>query len=123
MKLLNEIKISDLLKEIYSDKYDWGGYEHGDTESKYQARKCIQTALVLIVTSRIIEMEDDLEDILDGKKDPGISAEQAKDLFYDHIRHLSNQYKGESATGDIRFDYIPNLYKLVATYLPEKNTK
>lgn len=119
-RLLNA-DLREIIKEIKSDKYDWSGYAHGDTETKFQSRKCIQTALVLLVASRVMDMEDDIESILGGEKDAGISHEEARDLFYDHIRHLSNQYKGDSATSNIRFDFIPNLYKAVANYLPTQN--
>jgi len=119
-RLLNS-DLRQMIEEIKSDKYEWGGRSNGDTETKYQARKCIQTALVLLVASRVMFMEDDIESILSGEKDAGISLDEARGLFYDHIRHLSNQYKGDHATSNIRFDFIPNLYKAVANYLPSGN--
>jgi len=119
-RLLNA-DLREIITEIKSDKYDWGGHAHGDTETKFQSRKCIQTALVLLVVNRIVDMEDDIESILGGEKDAGLSLEEAIDLFYDFIRPLSNQYNGDSATSNIRFDFIPNLYKAVANYLPSQN--
>ncbi|MDD5358523.1 MAG: hypothetical protein PHX80_05210 [Candidatus Nanoarchaeia archaeon] len=113
--------LREILSEIKSDKYDWKGTNHSDTTTKYQARKCIQTALVLLITSRILLMEDNIEEILNGEKDAEISLEEARSLFYDHIRHLNNQYKGDSGTSNIRFDIIPNLFKAVANYLPSEN--
>lgn len=117
---LLECNIREMIEEIGSDKYDWNGYANGDTESKYQARKCIQTAMVLLITSRVISMEDNLDRIIETKRDIGITLEEARELFYDHIRHLSNKYNGSWANSGIRFDVIPNMYKYVANYLPSK---
>lgn len=117
MTLFDGIETQDLLKAIKSDRFLWEGYDNGDTSTKYQARKCQQMAMALLVTSRVMFMEDD-ESVL---TEESISYEQAEELFYEHIRTWKNQYKGLSDTDNIRLDVIPNLFKLVAVYLPKQN--
>lgn len=117
MTLFNRIGTQDLLKAINSDRFCWEGYDNGDTSTKYQARKCEQMAMALLVTARVMFMEDN-ESVLTEKS---ISYEQAEDLFYKHIRTWGNQHKGYSSTDNISLDVIPNLFKLVAGYLPKQN--
>jgi len=121
ISVLSDLLTCDLkhiLDEINSDKYLWNGTVHGDSVTNYQSRKCLQTALVLIITSRIMSMDGEIDDIIVGNKHVGITQDEAKDLFYDYIRKLGNQYSGDSATDEIRFDFIPNLYTYVANYIP-----
>ena len=94
------ITLREIITEINSEKYHWRGYANGDTDAAFQARKCIQVALVLIAASKVIEADE-----------AEISKQEAMRLFYDHIRHLNANHVGDSANSCLRLDIIPNLYK------------
>lgn len=118
--LLDLLSNKDLLEQARSDKYSWHGYANLDTEAKFQGRKCEQIALILLIVSRILQMEDQEDDILTGKIDAGINRKEAEEIFYNYLRKLNNQYLGYNATQNIRLDYIPYFFKLITQHFPKK---
>lgn len=113
---LKTISLKEIISEINSDKYKWNGYDNGDTIFNYQSRKCVQTALILIAVSKVLDLEGKEEDILSGKIDIGITNEEAKTLFYEHIRHLGKISNSYESTDELDLKHLGNMFKSIANY-------
>lgn len=71
------LSTEELLAFINSNHSNWRGTDHGDTVQAYQGRKAQQAAAALFLIGR--EMETDT---------PTLTENQAKKLFFEHLRDL-----------------------------------
>lgn len=121
--VLNQLKkldLRDIISEINSDKYHWQGYNNGARADDYQGLKCIQRALVLIVAGRVLPMKKDIELILSGDIDPGITRREAIDFFFDHLRHIDDPFTGYHATSYMNPTSVKGFYRTTTDLFLDK---
>lgn len=92
----------ELLKEIINEKFAWQGTKNGDSATKFQGRKLKQMAMVMLLVGEEMEQEEKI-----------LKEEVRRNLFYDFVRHLNNEYTGASGTSALDLHIVGNLWKLI----------
>lgn len=103
MPALEKVSNEELLSVVNDkDRYFWGGYDHGDTIAKYQAKLAERYAAALLLLSR---------EMLTGAAI--MSQEDAKNVFFDILRyHDARLIEGESGTSRFLPDVLLNHWKI-----------
>jgi len=92
-----------LFEEIKSEDFLWLGEKNGDNITKYQGRKLRQLAIVILLVSAEMEIEDTI-----------LNRNQRQELFFDFVRNLGGRQPSEgSGKSYLSLEIIGNLWKQI----------